>query len=347
MELVGLTAAWGAVGPTLARLPPLTGTVAIEQLSVLGEAAGSATLRWDGSDAAAGGDALRLRGAQVEGRLPVVAAANARPQLLLSRLQLQALPGLAALRSTPADADWSGDVSVEALQVAERPLGAVQARIVSTAGRFALEELRWRIAELRISGRLDCLRLELRCDASGELGGGGARAALAAWGIPSGFDAARLDGSLQLSWPVAAAADAWAALDGELHLRGQDGTLQAPVTLGLAAADARDWRWQDFALDGRIGAGRLELTRVVLEGEQQLSLAGGVSLPDGVAELQGSWLAERAMPKALERWPAAPALAALWRGLRGDVAPPQPVRVIGRFDALEMQRAPLQSAPPP
>jgi hypothetical protein len=345
VELAQLASAWRGIRPLLDAGPPTIGDIDLRELALVGESLGPARLSFA---ATSNGAELVFDGARISGRLHAAALDTAdAPQLRLARLTLPQLPGRAALQASAAVAPWAVIVVIDALRVGERSLGAARARLESDHERLVLRELRFAAGEWLASGTLDCQRIALRCDASLALAGGSARPAFDLWDVRGDLDAASFEGSASLSWPIAAAEAAWAALDGELRLTAVDGSVGAPARLGLLAASTDAWAWRDLVLEGRFRGSRLEIVRLALEGEQRLLLRGELGLRDAQLRLEGQWWPQRELPQALEDWPAAPTLAAVVRALRGRDIVPRPVQVAGPLASLEMALPRLQSQPAP
>jgi hypothetical protein len=336
--------------PLLGGGPPLRGDIELVDLHLLGSSLGPARLSFD---AAAARPGLRLDGDNIVGQLRAGSGAAdagggaAAAELALERLRLPQWPGRAALDAAPDAQPWALDLGIERLQVGARQVGALQTRLVADGGRLALRDMRVVAGDWLATGVLDCEQRALRCEAHAALSGGAPRAALELWGIAAGFDAARIEGSATMAWPVAPADEAWAGLDGELRLTAVDGQLVGPVRLGLPAAGRDAWTWREAVLQGRFRGPRLEIGQLAFEGEQRLLLQGGLDLRDAVLQLEGQWWPQRELPQGLEDWPAAPTLTALVRALRGRDIVPQPVEVVGTLAAPELRLPPLQSPAAP
>ncbi len=348
LELSRLAQAWSALSATRSTLPPLGGSLQVARLELLGEPLGPVALELEGPQAA---PRLELRGERLTG----VLSAGGRdgtgaqpPRLELERLVMSRLPGRAAMTISAAEPPWALDLQIAELSVGARRLGAWRGRLESSRQRFALESLSLQAGAVSVRGRLECQRAALRCALEARLAGGAPRPALELWGLATGFDAAQLEGTVRLAWPVAAPDDAWAALDGELRLTARDGVLEAPARLGLLPDASRSsWSWDELDIYARVGGGRVELERIAFEAMQRLLLSGSVELPSARATLDGEWWPRRQLPRALQESAAAPALAAIWRALRATPVVPRAVRVTGRVDALGMELLPLQSPAPP
>lgn len=348
LELTRLVPAWSALPRRAAAAPPLTGSVDIESIGLLGESLGAASMQLTNSR---GAPALMLRGARLDGSLFDTDAGSdgsAIPRLELARLELDRLPGRAALTAAAGAPPWALDLQVGDLRLGARRLGAVRGRLEFSSESLEFESAVLEAGEVGARGRLECRRNAQRCTLDGRIVGGAARSALELWGVAPGLDAARLDGTLRLAWPIAPADSVWTALEGELRLVAREGALDAPVRLGLVPEPAASaWPWEELALEARIGAGQIEVTRLAFEGTQRLLLAGSVQLPSAQVSLEGTWWPRRELPRALQDLPAAPALAAIWRTMRGQPVTPRAVRVAGPLAALGMEVVPLQSPPPP
>jgi uncharacterized protein YhdP len=347
LELSRLARVWAELPRQGAARSPLRGALRIERLELLGEPLGPAILELGAAHDVA---TLSLTGARLAGTLSVGdggSGAGGVPRLELERLLLPRLPGRVALTSTAAASPWALELRIADLRLGIRQLGIWRGRLESRRDRLVVEPMALDAGSIGVHGRLDCRREALRCTLEAHIEGGEARTALALWGLPGGFDAARVEGALQLAWPVAAADEVWVALDGELRLSARHGTLDGPARLGLLAGPASSWSWDRLDVEARAGRGRVDLTRVAFEGAQRLLLTGTVELPSAQTRLDGQWWPGRELPRVIEDWPAAPALAAVWRAVRGPRVLPRAVRVTGPADALGMELLPLQSPPPP
>ncbi len=346
LELARLARLWSEL-PLHGAAPPLRGSLRIERLELLGEPLGPANVELG---AAGGVPTVSLSGPRLTGMLRVGDAGSGAagvPRLELERLVLTSLPGRAALASSATASPWALEMRVEELRLGTRRLGLWRGRLESRRDRFAVEPMSLDAGRIGLRGRLDCLREALRCTLEARVDGGEARTALALWGLPGGFDAARVEGALQLAWPVAAPDEVWVGLDGQLRLSAFGGALDGPARLGLLAGPAASWSWEQLDVEARIGRGRVDLTRIAFEGPQRLLMTGTVELPSAQTWLDGEWWPDRELPRVIEDWPAAPALAAIWRAMRGSRVLPRAVRVTGPADALAMELLPLQSPPSP
>jgi uncharacterized protein YhdP len=225
----------------------------------------------------------------------------------------------------------AAQLSVAALTVAGRPVGAVAALLSSHDDVLEAENLTLTGAPATADGRARCDGLACRLDF--ELTSPDAAALLGAFGLRPELDAARARLGGELTWSAGAAVPL-ATLGGHLHMQLEDGAtrpaaasegipfglLAVPALLAAAGAGEEQdapLRFARLAADYELADGVATTRDLHFDGDAEILVRGAVGLAADDYDLE-AWILRGAdrLPAAVRGLAPTPRVAAAWLSLR-------------------------------
>ena len=332
LDLPAYLALWQQVAAAQ-TLPPVQARLSTPELFA-GRAYGEAQLTATGTS---GGAQVSVEAAQLHGVLQWPANADAAHPALVQLASLDASAEDAALAAQlPGLLGPAVELSVDDFRWQGRSLGRLHARLAAAGERLQVRELRLAGAQQELRGSLECAP-QARCAAHVSLKSTNLGQTLADYGLRADMGALRAQLEGDLEWPQGSSAPL-ASLSGDLHMRLEEGALQAAATdtrepfalflvpgllQGLAAQadripEAAPLRFAHVTADFALRDGLARTTNLHLDGaDAEILVRARVNLLardyDGEAFILRG---EERLPSALRGLGATPRVTALWLSLR-------------------------------